>query len=196
MAKSKKRMPFWLIGAGVLVLVLFWLGGQYNNLVRLQTDVEQGWSEVQTQYQRRADLVPQLVSTVKGAADFEASTYQAVTEARTGWLNTQNSGASIEEQMAASNSFDSALSRLLVTVENYPDLKATENFLSLQTQLEGTENRVSVARDDYNSDVSVYNKRMRQVPTNFVAMIFSFDEETLFESAAGAENAPEVEFEF
>ncbi|MBT4384835.1 LemA family protein [Candidatus Peregrinibacteria bacterium] len=196
MAKSRLKVPVWFIIIALLIALAGWLGGQYNSLIRLDAEVELGWSEVQTQYQRRSDLIPQLIATVQGSADFESSVLMGVTEARTNWLGSQNDTSTITEQMEASSSFDSAISRLLVTVENYPDLKSSENFLSLQAQLEGTENRVSVSRDDYNADVTDYNKSVRQVPTNIVAAMFSFNEHILFESEEGSEIAPEVEFDF
>ncbi len=171
--------------------------GTYNNFITLRTSTETGWAQVETQYQRRADLVPQLVATVEGAADFEQSVLTEVTEARTNWQNAANDpGASLDDQMAASSAFDSAFSRLLVTVEAYPTLTATEAFITLQSQLEGTENRIAVARQDYNNLVRVYNTAIELVPASIVASVFNFDEFPFFESAEGAEDAPEVEFEF
>jgi len=195
--KTSFKIPVWAWGIGIILLLGLWLVGQYNSLVGLDVEVQNKWAEVETQYQRRADLVPQLVSTVQGAAEFEQSTFVDVTEARTQWLNSQSDpNATIEDQMAASNSFDSAFSRLLVTVEAYPELNATEGFMTLQSQLEGNENRISVARKDYNDEVTVFNGTVRKVPKNLIASIFGFDQYPLFESSEGAEVAPTIEFDF
>lgn len=192
-----KKIPVWLIVLAVVAVLGLWLMGVYNGLVSAQGNVDNAWAQVEVQYQRRADLIPQLVSTVEGAADFESSTLQEVTEARTNWLNvSQDADASINDQVAASNQFDSALSRLLVTVESYPTLTATEGFIALQSQLEGTENRVAVARKDFNDAATTYNVKIRRFPTNIIAGMFGFEKYNLFESAAGSENAPEVDFDF
>lgn len=180
----------------IAIMLVVWVMNTYNSFITLKTSADNGWAQVETQYQRRADLVPQLVSTVQGAADFEEDVLTQVTEARTNWLNTsQSATASIEDEIAASSSFDSALARLLVTVESYPLLTATEGFLTLQSQLEGTENRISVARKDYNDLVAQYNVAVQLVPANFVATLFKFSEYPFFESTEGAEVAPVIEFE-
>ena len=194
---AKKKVPAWIWIGGILAVILLWVASAYNGLVSKEGAVDNAWAQVETQYQRRADLVPQLVATVEGAADFEKSTIVEVTEARTNWLNSQaNPNATIEQQIAASNSFDSALARLLVTVENYPTVTATANFQTLQAQLEGTENRVAVARKDYNDAATTYNITIKRVPTVVIANLFGFDAHGLFESQEGSENAPEVEFDF
>lgn len=142
-------------------------------------------------------MVPQLVETVQGVADFESSTLLEVTEARTNWLSAaSNSDSTLEEQITASNTFDSAFSRLLVSVESYPDLTATENFQTLQAQLEGTENRVAVARRDFNEAATEFNIKIQRIPTNIIANFFGFDTYPLFESSDGSEDAPSVEFNF
>ncbi|PJE76515.1 LemA family protein [Candidatus Uhrbacteria bacterium CG10_big_fil_rev_8_21_14_0_10_48_16] len=197
----KKQLSLSLIILCVLGLiglaVVFWLVGTYNEFVTLRTSADSGWAQVETQYQRRADLIPQLVATVEGAAGFEKSLLVEVTEARTNWLNTQSSStATREDQISASNSFDSALSRLLVTMEAYPAVTATENFVALQSQLEGTENRIAVARKDYNDLVRLYNTAIQLIPGRFVAGMFGFIAYPYFESAEGTEVAPIVEFEF
>lgn len=197
MAKSTTRIPFWVIPVGILIILALWMVGQYNTLVALDVEVDKEWSNVEVQYQRRADLVPQLVATVEGAADFESSTLQEVTEARTNWLDTQaDPNAGLDEQIAAANSFDSALSRLLVTVEAYPTLTATENFQTLQAELAGTENRVSIAREDYNEAASNYNLGTRRIPMSLFARAFGFDPAPLFDANEGSEDAPTVEFDF
>ncbi len=199
MAPEMKSMPTWVRKAlpfAVLGVLVLWLMGAYNGFVSKEVGVEKAWSDIETQYQRRADLVPQLVATVQGAANFEKSTFTAVTEARTAWLNSQSDvNATPEQQIAAANQFDSALSRLLVSVEAYPELKATANFQTLQAQLEGTENRIAVARKDYNEVTADFNSSIRQIPGSLIAAIFGFDKKPLFEATAGAETAPVVDFE-
>ncbi|MBU0981821.1 LemA family protein [Patescibacteria group bacterium] len=192
-----KKTPVWAIVLGVVVLIVLWIVSSYNSIINVQAEVQNAWAQVEVQYQRRADLIPQLVGTVEGAADFEKSTLTAVTEARTNWLNTsQDPNASFQDQIASANSFDSALSRLLVTVESYPTLTATDTFKTLQSQLEGTENRVAVARKDFNDVAKVYNVKIRRVPMNFFAKAFGFEEYPFFESTQGSEVAPTVEFDF
>lgn len=188
-----------IIGLVILVMLIIalWVMTTYNSFVSLKADVDNGWAQVETQYQRRADLVPQLVSVVEGAADFEKSVLTEVTEARTQWLNTTNDTAStMEENIAASNTFDSAFSKLLVTVESYPTLTATETFVTLQSQLEGTENRIAVSRKDYNDAATEYNVTIQLIPARVVAGLFGFTRVALFEAEQGAEQAPEIEFEF
>ncbi|MDF2378982.1 MAG: LemA family protein [Candidatus Gracilibacteria bacterium] len=183
-----------LIGfLAVIVLVGSWAVGSYNGLVTMDVAVDESWSQVEVQYQRRFDLIPSLVETVKGVAGFEKDTYTAVTEARSAWAQAKESGDR-GAQVAAGSSFDSALSRLLVTVENYPQLKANENFSTLQAQIEGTENRVSVARRDFNQVVKPYNTKVKTFPTLLFAKLFGFDEESFFESKAGSDEAPEIKF--
>ena len=196
-----------MVGCGigaVLVLIIIgfvmWGVGIYNELITLEEQVNQAWSQVENQYQRRADLIPNLVSTVKGVADFEQETFTAVTEARArvNQLNISpdilNNPAAFQEFRSAQNGLGNALSRLLVTVENYPQLKANENFLNLQTQLEGTENRISVERRRFNTTVQEYNTAIKKFPTNFVASMSGFTEKQYFKAAAGSDQAPNVEF--
>lgn len=196
MAK-KKLIPIWLIIVGIIVILALWVGNQYNRLVTLEEDLNYTWANVETQYQRRADLIPNLVATVEGVADFEQGTLTAVTAARTQWQNVSaDPSSSLSDRVAATGQFDSAISRLLVTVEAYPTLRANENFLDLQTQLEGTENRVAVARKDFNEEVNTYNKGVRRFPMALFAKLFGFEVETPFEAVEGAEVAPDVEFDF
>lgn len=190
---GKKSFSVLIVVIVILVLVIGWFASSYNSLVVLQTKIAGEWSNVEVQYQRRADLVPQLVETVKGAANFEKGTLTAVTEARTQWLNAQ-SGASRVDEIAAANTFDSALSRLLVTVESYPALTATENFKGLQAQLEGTENRIAVARKNYNDSVLPYNTAILKFPKVFIAKLFGFDTEEYFVASDGSDQAPTVNF--
>lgn len=172
----------------------------YNDLVAQDERVEQTWGDVETQYQRRADLVPNLVNTVRGAADFEQETLQAVVEARaratsiTIDASDLDNPEAIRQFQAAQAELSGALGRLLAVAENYPQLRATEAFRDLQAQLEGTENRITVARRDYNAAVRDYNTRVRRFPTTIVASIAGFDRRTPFEADPGAEQAPEVAF--
>ncbi len=182
----------WLaIGAALVVLLLIVWGG-YNGLVSGQENVKNKWADVQTQYQRRVDLIPRLVETVKGSAQFEQQTLTQIVEARSAWAKSQNGG--INDQLKAASQFDSALSRLLVTVEAYPQLKSTEGFRDFMTQLEGTENRVAVARKDFNGSVKEFNVMVRKFPSNIVARLFSFSTYDSFKADEGAEKAPDVNF--
>ncbi|MEM8523249.1 MAG: LemA family protein [Bacteroidota bacterium] len=188
----------------LVVLGLFFvLGGcsSYNSLVDKDENVEQAWGNVQNAYQRRADLIPQLVATVKGAAEFEKSTITAVTEARAKATSITIDPSNItpeqlQQFQQAQSGLTSSLSRLLATFERYPELKATDGFRQLQAQLEGTENRIKVERDKFNSVVTTYNKSVRKFPAAIFAGIFGFDRRPQFESDSGAEDAPEVNFDF
>lgn len=192
-----RKIPSWAYLVGVVLVLGFWLMSTYNGLVTAQGGVQQSWAQVEAEYQRRSDLIPGLVATVQGAADFEQSTLVEVTEARTKWMDTSaDPTASREDQIAAGQAFDSALSRLLVTVEAYPTLTATEGFQTFQSQLEGTENRITVARMDYNTVAGTYNIKIRRFPTNFFAGLFNFEESALFDSDEGSEDAVEVDFDF
>ena len=195
------------IGCGVAVAILIviigailWGVGVYNKLVTLDEKVMQQWSQVENQYQRRADLIPNLVETVKGVAKFEKETYTAVTEARAKvnqikltpeMLSDPNA---FQQFQAAQDGLSSALSRLLVTVERYPELKANENFLQLQAQLEGTENRIAVERRKFNKVVQEYNTTIRRFPANFIANMTGFREKQYFKSVEGSEKPPKVQF--
>lgn len=190
-----KKIPVWAIVLGVAVLLGFWVMSSYNGLVSASGGVDKAWAQVQVQYQRRADLVPQLVATVQGAADFESTTLEDVTKARTNWLNVaQDTQATRGDMIASGQTFDSAFSRLLVSVESYPTLTATAGFQTLQTQLEGNENRISVARKDYNDAATFYNVKIKTVPTSIIAGIFGFSDATLFSANAEAATAPSIEF--
>lgn len=188
-----------LIIVAVVVLIALLGGCGYNGLVKMDEDVKAKWNQVETQYQRRADLIPNLVSTVKGAAKFEQSTLTAVIEARSkasqikldpGQLTPEN----IAKYQQAQGQVSQALSRLMVLTENYPDLKATEQFRELSSQLESTENRISVARKDFNESVQVYNTKVRSFPTNLTAGMFGFSPKAGFKADAGAEKASKVDF--
>src|SRR5205814_85449 len=195
---------------GLLVIILvivfviglfFW--GTYNRLVGLQQGVDAQWAQVQTVYQRRADLIPNLVNTVAGASNFEKSTLTEVTNARASVGRVQldpnkapTDAAQLEQFQAAQGQLSSALSRLLVVVERYPELRANQNFLSLQAQLEGTENRISVERGNFNTVVQSYNIAVRSFPTNLIAGMFGFPPRPFFAATPGAERPPPVQFNF
>jgi LemA protein len=180
------------------ILAVSLQGCGYNRLVSEQEAVEGSWSQVENVYQRRADLIPNLVATVKGAADFEQETLQQVVEARAkvGQTNFENApdAAQLREFQEAQTGLSSALSRLLVVVERYPELKATDAFRDLQAQLEGTENRITVERQRFNEATRTYNTSRRQFPTVIVAKIFGFEEKPYFESTPGSDAPPKVEF--
>ncbi|HLT45758.1 MAG TPA: LemA family protein [Rubricoccaceae bacterium] len=196
-------------GAIVVVILVLLVGfagcagcGTYNSLVQKDTAVEEAWANVETAYQRRADLIPNLVSTVQGAADFERTTLQEVVDARARATSINISAddlddpAAVEQYLAAQQQLSGALGRLLAVAENYPQLQATEAFRDLQVQLEGTENRINVARTRYNEAVRDYNTSVRSFPANLFAGLFGFDTRTPFEAEEGAEDAPDVEFQF
>lgn len=180
-----------LIVFGVVVLILIaWVWTGYNGLVTADQSVKTAWAQVETNYQRRMDLIPNIVNTVKGSAQFEQSTLVAVTQARTQWL----SAGSISDKVAATQNFDSALSKLLVTVEAYPQIQSTQSFRDLTTELEGTENRINVARRDFNTAVQDYNVRISRFPANILARMFGFNEEKFFQAQPGSDQAPTVNF--
>ena len=183
----------------VAVIAVIWGISGYNGLVSMDEGVQTKWADVETQYQRRADLIPNLVNTVKGYAAHESETLQAVVEARAKATSMNIAPSNMSaEQIAnfqkAQDGVSSALSRLLVTVEKYPDLKANENFKELQVQLEGTENRISVARRDYNESARKYNTTLRSFPKNILAGMFGFEKKAYFEAQEGSEQAPTVQF--
>lgn len=185
---------------GVFVLFILWSVGAYNRLVTLSEGTESQWANVQSAYQRRADLIPNLVSTVKGYADFEQETLKGVIEARSKATSVQISADDLTPEKVAAfqkaqGELKGALSRLLVSVERYPDLKANQNFLALQSQLEGTENRINVERDRFNEQVRTYNSSVKRIPTSIVAAVGGFEARGYFEAEAEAQDAPEVSFE-
>ncbi len=195
----KKGLAVILILVGILAVVGLSLAGTYNSLVKMDENVAQAWAQVENVYQRRLDLIPNLVETVKGYAAHEKSTFVEVTEARSkaagsispNIVSDPQKFAQFQESQAA---LSSALSRLMVVVEKYPDLKASENFLSLQAQLEGTENRISVERQRFNQAAQGFNTKFRQFPTNFVGALFGFKTKEYFKADPLAKTAPKVEF--
>ena len=195
----KKSVVIIIVVVIVVVAVAAFLVAKYNGLVKLEESVTTAWSNVEGQYQRRADLIPNLVNTVKGYAEHESETLQEVVEAR-GKATSINIEAdelneeSIAQYQAAQSELSSALGRLIAISESYPDLKANENFRDLQVQLEGTENRIAESRRTYNETVQSYNVKVRSFPTNIVASLFGFEKKVQFKSEAGTEKAPTVEF--
>ncbi len=198
-------MKKWLIPLiiiGVLVYTGYnWAVGFNNTAVEYQENAKTKWSNVESSYQRRNDLIGNLVKTVQGAADFEKSTLTDVINARAKATSVNIDASNLTpENMAqfqkAQSGMSGALSKLLVSVERYPDLKANRNFLELQSQLEGTENRINVSRDRYNESVNIYNKHIKKFPGSFLARLFNFDEMTRYKADPGSEKAPNVDFKF
>jgi LemA protein len=199
------KKTFIVVGAVLAVtifLVVLPLAGSYNGLVKRAQAVDAQWSQVENTYQRRADLIPNLVATVQGAANFERSTLEAITNARASVGRMQinagqlpNNPQAFQQFQQAQDSLSSALSRLLVVVENYPDLKATQNFRDLQAQLEGTENRIAVERRRYNEVAQEYNTKRLSFPTNLVAGLFGFGPKAYFKAEPGASKPPVVRFD-
>ncbi|MFH1387378.1 MAG: LemA family protein [bacterium] len=185
-------MSKWLLGIlAVVVLVGFWLVGMYNGLVGKDQMVKQSWAQVESQLQRRYDLIPNLVETVKGYATHERELLENITKARSAWAGAQSG----EQKVAAANQVEGFLGRLMVVMENYPQLKASENFRALQDELAGTENRVAVARMRYNDSVQEYNMMARSFPTTMFVNMFGFSKEkAFFESVKEAKEAPKVKF--
>ena len=183
----------------VIVLIAIWGITSYNGMVKMDESVSTAWSNVENQYQRRSDLIPNLVNTIKGYASHEKETFQAVVDARSKATQMQISADDLtpEKMQAyqkAQGEVGSALSRLLAITEAYPDLKANQNFLELQAQLEGTENRINVARTNFNNAAKNFNTAIRRFPKNILAGIFGFEKRAYFEAAEGSEQAPKVEF--
>jgi LemA protein len=183
-----------LILLGIILIIVLGVFvsafSSYNTLVRLDEQVNSNWSQVENQLQRRADLIPNLVETVKGYSIHEKEAIQAVADARA----KLNSAGSVDDKIGAENELSSALARLLVVVENYPNLKADANFRQLADELAGTENRISVTRKDYNDSVQIFNSKIRTFPTVLIANMMGFEKRLYFEAAPGAENVPQVDF--
>jgi LemA protein len=198
-------MKKWLIPVIIIAVIVFglysWAKGFNNTAINLKETATKTWGDVESSYQRRNDLIGNLVKTVQGAADFEKSTLEAVIKARSEATNTTIDANNLTpENMAqfqqAQQGLTGALSRLLLVVERYPDLKANQNFLELQSQLEGTENRINVARDRFNEAVEPYNKHIKIFPNSLLAGIFNFDQMNYYKADAGSEKAPDVDFNF
>lgn len=195
----KKGTIIGLSIAGLFVIIFLWGNGRYNSMVTSDEAVSQAWANVESQYQRRSDLIPNLVATVKGYATHENTTLTEVVEARAKATQvtvdpTNITPAKLAEFQAAQSQVGSAIGRLLLSVEAYPNLKANENFKELQAQLEGTENRISVERQRFNDAAKAYNVSIRRFPSNIIAGMTGFEKKAYFEAEAGAEKAPEVKF--
>lgn len=189
----------WIIIIAILAVIVFWGISAYNSMVKMDEGVQTAWSQVENVYQRRADLIPNLVSTVKGYAEHEKSTLEGVIEARAKATQTtidpkNMTPQALQQFQDAQGELSNALGRLMVVVEKYPDLKANQNFLALQEQLEGTENRIAVERKKFNETAQQYNTNIRKFPKNLIAGMFSFEKKPYFEAKEGADVAPEVKF--
>ena len=194
----KKAMP-WIVVLGVLAIIALWAANVYNGLVSAEEEVESAWAQVENQYQRRSDLIPNLVATVKGYAAHENETLEGVisARARATQITVDPSNATPEQLAAyqkAQGELSQALGRLMAVAENYPDLKANENFRDLQAQLEGTENRCTIARQNFNEAARAFNTYLRRFPNNVIGGAFGFEKKPYFEADEDAKKAPKVEF--
>lgn len=195
---SKKTLT-WIVVLGVLAIVIIWGVGRYNAIIIAEENVNTAWSQVENQYQRRADLIPNLVETVKGYAAHESATLEGVIAARAKATQvvvdpTNATAEQIAAFQAAQGELSQALGRLMAISENYPDLKASQNFAALQSQLEGTENRITVARNNFNEMARQFNTMIRRFPTNLIANAMSAEKRPYFEANDGADKAPQVQF--
>jgi len=182
---------FWIIALVILIIIIFWIVGMYNGLVRLRNQVKNAWSQIDVQLKRRHDLIPNLVETAKGYMKHERETLEAITNARSHAVEASG----VANQAKAEGELSSALSRFMLVVENYPDLKASQNFLSLQEELSSTENKVGFSRQFYNDQVLVFNTKIESVPTNIIANMFNFIQAEFFEIETPAEReVPKVQF--
>lgn len=195
---QQKKYTGYIVGVVVLLLLIVWAVASYNSLVSKQESVKKMWAEVQSTYQRRLDLIPNLVNVVKGVSDFEQTTLEKITEARSkalkGLTNDTISGENYRQQKAAQDDLAEAANRLIIQIEKYPTLKGTAAYAGLQTQLEGTERRIRVARNDFNGAVADYNKKVRTFPTNLLAKLFGFKAKDGFAADAGTEKSVEIKF--
>lgn len=195
---QQKKYTSYIVGGVVLLLLVVWAVASYNSLVGKQESVKKMWAEVQSTYQRRLDLIPNLVNVVKGVSDFEQTTLEKITEARSnalrGLANDTISGENYQQQKEAQDNLAAAANRLIIQIEKYPTLKGTAAYAGLQTQLEGTERRIRVARNDFNKAVAGYNKKVRTFPTNLLAGLFGFKAKNGFVADAGTEKSVEIKF--
>ena len=195
---QNKKLTGFLVGGGILLIIVLWLITSFNSLVKKQEKVKLQWSEVQNTYQRRLDLIPNLVNVVKGVSDFEQTTLEKITEARSraisGLSNDELTAENYRNQARLQDSLAAAANRMIILVEKYPTLKGTAAYAGLQTQLEGTERRIRVARNDFNAAVADYNRKVRSFPTNLMAGLFGFKKKEGFESVPGSDKAVEIKF--
>jgi LemA protein len=195
--RGTRNLGLIILGAVVLIFV-FWGCGGYNGLVSADQNVKTSWGNVETNYQRRTDLYSSVIKTVEASANFEKSLLKDVVDARANATKINvniNDQASLDKYQAAQGQLQSTFGKLLAVAENYPDIKTTKAFQDFQTQIEGTENRINVARQDYNGTVNTYNLKVKRFPNNILAGIFGFHEKAYFKSAPGAENVPDVKFD-
>lgn len=192
----RKKMIVWGAAGAVLLIIIIWIATTYNSFVNKQEKVEQQWSQVQNMYQRRLDLVPKLVSVVKGVSDFEKNTLVDVINARVNAakVNVQMTGEGAQQQQALQDSVATATNRFIAVIESYPNIKSTDAYRGFQAQLKGTEQRIKVARNDFNEAINVYNRKVRSFPSNLLAGMFGFKRREGFKADVGAENAIEIKF--
>ena len=195
---QQKRFSGYVVGGVILLILVMWIVTSYNSLVKKQETVTLKWSEVQNTYQRRLDLIPNLVNVVKGVSDFEQTTLQKIAEARSnalaGLSNNEVTANNYQRQQTLQDTLASNTNRLIIIIEKYPVLKGTAAYSGLQAQLEGTERRIKVARNDFNEAVATYNKKVRSFPTNLIAGLFGFNKKEGFEAVAGSGKAVEIKF--
>lgn len=192
MVAAQKPWLKWAIIGGIIAIIALWVGGNYNSLVTLNEQIDGQWAQVETSYQRRFDLIPQLVNSTRGFFKQEQALYDKITQARAAYAGASGKPT---EQIAAANALESGLGRLLLIVESNPEIKSNQIVASLMAELAGTENRVSVERRRFNESVQVYNVKVKRIPSNIIAAIFGFDARAFFESAEGAAEAPTVNLE-
>ncbi|MCY7311137.1 MAG: LemA family protein [Chitinophagaceae bacterium] len=194
----QKKFTGFIVGGAILLILVLWSFGSYNSLVKKEEKVKLQWSEVQNTYQRRLDLIPNLVNVVKGLSDFEQTTLEKIAETRSkalsGLSNNELTGENYQQQKQLQDTLAAAANRIIMRIEKYPTLKGTAAYAGLQTQLEGTERRIKVARNDFNAAVADYNKKVRSFPTNMTAGLFGYKKKEGFEAAAGTDKSVEIKF--
>ena len=195
---QQKKITGFIAGGAILLILVLWIFTSYNSLVKKEEKVKMQWSEVQNTYQRRLDLIPNLVNVVKGLSDFEQTTLEKITETRSralsGLSNNELTPENYQQQKQLQDNLAAAANKMIVQMEKYPTLKGTAAYAGLQTQLEGTERRIKVARNDFNEAVAVYNKKVRSFPANIIGGLFGFSKKNGFEAVAGSEKAVEIKF--
>ena len=195
---QQKKITGFIVGGSILLILVLWIFTSYNSLVKKEEKVKMQWSEVQNTYQRRLDLIPNLVNVVKGLSDFEQTTLEKITETRSralsGLSNNELTPENYQQQKQLQDNLAAAANKMIVQMEKYPTLKGTAAYAGLQTQLEGTERRIKVARNDFNEAVAAYNRKVRNFPTNLLAGLFKFKKKVGFEAVAGTEKSVEIKF--
>ncbi len=195
---QQKKITGFIAGGAILLILVLWIFTSYNSLVKKEEKVKMQWSEVQNTYQRRLDLIPNLVNVVKGLSDFEQTTLEKITETRSralsGLSNNELTPENYQQQKQLQDNLAAAANKMIVQIEKYPTLKGTAAYAGLQTQLEGTERRIKVARNDFNEAVAAYNRKVRSFPTNLLAGLFKFKKKVGFEAVAGTEKSVEIKF--